>query len=159
MLSCTVENKEKIAKLKTIYERLNKLEDYDKINSIYFNHPAMNEVNSILSNLNKLNKLNNPNIPRMVKNYFYEMLFVIYEMFRVLAKGGKVIMVNDNVRYCGVEIPVDLTLSSFAEEIGFKIEKIWTLPRGKGNSSQKMGIHGRLNYVNVFIFGRNKNAV
>lgn len=52
-------------------------------------------------------------------------------------------MVNDNVRYGGEEIPVDLILSDFAENIGFKINKIWILPTGKGNSSQQMGKHGR----------------
>ena len=53
------------------------------------------------------------------------------------------VMVNDNVRYAGVVIPVDLILSDFAEAAGFNVEKIWVLPRGKGNSSQQMGRHGR----------------
>ena len=52
-------------------------------------------------------------------------------------------MVNDNVRYAGVAIPVDLILSSIAEQAGFDVEAIWTLPIGKGNSSQQMGEHGR----------------
>jgi len=52
-------------------------------------------------------------------------------------------MVNDNVRYHGEEVPVDLILSDFAESAGLAVEKIWVLPRGKGNSSQQMGRWGR----------------
>ncbi len=103
----------------------------------------MKEVNSILDELNKLEKLNNSNIPRMVKNYFLELCFVIAEMARVLKSGGYCVMVNDNVRYGGEEIPVDLILSEFAENFDFKIQKIFVLPKGKGNSSQQMGYYGR----------------
>ena len=79
----------------------------------------------------------------MVEGYFLEMCVTISEMARVLRTGGRVVMVNDNVRYCGEVIPVDLILSSFAEAFGLRTETIWVLPRGKGNSSQQMGIHGR----------------
>lgn len=143
MITCTVENKDKLDYLKNLYAGLNRASEFDLINNLYFSHPAMSEVNDILSRLNELGNLNNSNIPRMVKNYFYEMLFVIYEMYRLLETGGMVVMVNDNVRYGGEEIPVDLILSDFAINVGFKIKKIWTLPVGKGNSSQQMGEHGR----------------
>ncbi len=52
-------------------------------------------------------------------------------------------MVNDNVRYAGAAISVDLILSKIAEDIGFHIDNILVLPQGKGNSSQQMGKHGR----------------
>jgi DNA modification methylase len=143
MLSCTVENKEKLVYLKNLYTKLDRVSDFNFINDLYFSHPAMMEVNFVLNKLNEMGKLNNSNIPRMVKNYFYEMLFVIFEMYRLLKVNGIVVMVNDNVRYGGEEIPVDLILSDFAAKVGFKINKIWTLPIGKGNSSQQMGVHGR----------------
>ncbi len=143
MLTCTVENKEKLELLKNLYDSLNRLPDFNFINNLFSSHPAIREINDTLNRLNEHGDLNNSNIPRMVKNYFYEMLFVIYELYRLLTNGGMVIMVNDNVRYGGEEIPVDLILSDLASEIGFKIKKIWTLPVGKGNSSQQMGEHGR----------------
>lgn len=143
MLSCTVENKEKIKILKNIYEKLNRTDVFNKVVSIYESNEAMQEVNNVLKLLNDQKLLNNSNIPRMVKNYFLEMAFIIFEMYRVLKKGGYSIMVNDNVRYGGQEIPVDLILSNFAVNFGFELEKIWTLPVGKGNSSQQMGHHGR----------------
>ncbi|MBH8554745.1 hypothetical protein I8751_20785 [Nostocaceae cyanobacterium CENA357] len=71
------------------------------------------------------------------------MCFVIYEIARILKISGMVAMVNDNVRYAGEEIPVDLILSDIAESFGLQTRHIWTLERGKGNSSQQMGHHGR----------------
>ena len=52
-------------------------------------------------------------------------------------------MVNDNVRYAGAAISVDMILSKIAEDLGFSVENILVLPQGKGNSSQQMGKHGR----------------
>ena len=68
---------------------------------------------------------------------------MIFELARILKPGGTVMMVNDNVRYAGEEIPVDLILADFAESFGLSVQHIWTLERGKGNSSQQMGNHGR----------------
>jgi hypothetical protein len=113
------------------------------VDRVFHAQAALQEVLAILDRLRDTNSLNNPHIVRLVRNYFYEMCFVVAEMARVLAPGGHVIMVNDNVRYAGEEVPVDLILSSMAESFGFVVEKIWTLARGKGNSSQQMGLHGR----------------
>lgn len=143
MLSCTVENKEKSDYLKQFYTSIGQQEGFEKVLNVYNNSSAMTEVNSILDELNKLEKLNNSNIARMVKNYFFEMCFVIYEMARVTKSGGYCVMVNDNVRYGGEEIPVDLILSEFADNFGYNINKIFVLPKGKGNSSQQMGNYGR----------------
>jgi hypothetical protein len=52
-------------------------------------------------------------------------------------------MVNDNVRYAGASVSVDIILSEIAERLGFETEHILVLPNGKGNSSQQMGAHGR----------------
>lgn len=143
MLSCTVENKEKIDYLNQLYVSIQRPGTFEKVLNIYNNSAAMSEVNSVLDELNKLGKLNNNNIPRMVKNYFLELCFVTFEMARITKSGGYCVMVNDNVRYGGEEIPVDLILSEFAENFGFNINKIFVLPKGKGNSSQQMGNYGR----------------
>ena len=143
LLSCTVENKEKFHDLEKFYLSVNKASWFKKVNKVYDSCPAMSEVNEVLDELNRKNLLNNTNIPRMVKNYFLEMCFVISEMSRVLKSQGYCVMVNDNVRYGGEEIPVDLILSSFAEGFEFDVQKIFVLPQGKGNSSQQMGCYGR----------------
>ena len=87
--------------------------------------------------------LSNRNVISLVENYFTEMALIISELGRLVAPGGSLFMVNDNVRYHGEEIPVDLILSDFAEQCGFRCETIWTLKQGKGNSSQQMGRYGR----------------
>jgi hypothetical protein len=79
----------------------------------------------------------------MVRGYFYEMACVIAESARVLKPGAPLLMVNDNVRYAGASISVDMILSALAEKLGFAVENILVIPGGKGNSSQQMGEHGR----------------
>ncbi|MDW8437598.1 MAG: hypothetical protein RMM16_06100 [Chloroherpetonaceae bacterium] len=143
MLSCTVENKDKLDRLRQFYSSIGRPDAFREIISAYDGSAAMREINETLCQLNKLGKLNNSHIPRMVKNYFLEMCFVIYEMARITKSGGYCVMVNDNVRYGGEEIPIDLILSEFAENFGYNIDKIFILPKGKGNSSQQMGNHGR----------------
>lgn len=87
--------------------------------------------------------LNNNAIVRMVAGYFREMACVIWECARLMRRGGRFFMVNDNVRYGGADISVDFILSSFAESAGLEVESILVSPQAKGNSSQQMGAHGR----------------
>ena len=88
-------------------------------------------------------RFSNNGIPRMVRGYFYEMACIIAECARVMKSYAPLIMVNDNVRYAGASISVDMILSAIAEKLGFHVENILVLPSGKGNSSQQMGEHGR----------------
>jgi DNA modification methylase len=135
MLSCTVENRSK--DLQAINPH------WSRIINICDEEELLQCVLRFLDNQKKLKKLNNPGIARMVQGYFYEMACVIYECFRVLKPDGYMFMVNDNVRYAGVDISVDMILSSIAEKVGFQIENILLLPQTRGNSSQQMGHHGR----------------
>lgn len=135
MLSCTVENRTK---------------DLLKINpnwttaiTIADNQELLQAILKYLDEQKTEGFLNNNGIPRMVRGYFYEMACVIAECSRVLKPNSLLFMVNDNVRYAGVSVSVDMILSDFAEKLGFCIENILVLPTGKGNSSQQMGKHGR----------------
>lgn len=101
-------------------------------------------VQEVLQNLNqRRSSLSNPHIIRLIEGYCLEMAVIVAELARVLAPGGMVAMVNDNVQYEGEELPVDLILSDYAETFGLTCNCIWVLPRGKGNSSQQMGRFGR----------------
>lgn len=138
MLSCTVENQEK--------EGLGAKFEQTRFNQAINAFESQRLLNLILSYLDQCRDeglLNNAGIPRMVRNYFKELAVVIFECARVLKPEARFVMVNDNVRYQGVHIPVDLILSEIAEYAGFNVDEIWVLPRGKGNSSQQMEVHGR----------------
>ena len=135
MLSCTVENRPKnLSKLNARWGRAV---------GIAAKQPLLNEIVACLRNMRGNKQLNNNGIPRMVEEYFKEMACVIWECFRVLKPGGKMLMVNDNVRYGGINISADLILSDIARRAGFRVSEILVLPRGKGNSSQQMGEFGR----------------
>ncbi|MBH8560846.1 site-specific DNA-methyltransferase [Nostoc sp. CENA67] len=135
MLSCTVENRPK--------DLLAINSDWNKALAIADSQNLLQAILKFLENQNSQGLLNNKGIPRMVKGYFYEMACIIQECFRVLKPGAFMFMVNDNVRYAGASISVDMILSDFAEQLGFTVENILLLPSDKGNSSQQMGHHGR----------------
>ncbi len=143
MLSCTVENKNKRGQLQQFYTSIGRNADFILVDRTFEQQQALHEVLGILDQYRDAGKLNNEHIARLVRNYFYEMCFVIFELARLIRPGGIVAMVNDNVRYAGEEVPVDLILSEIAETFGLTTRIIWTLGRGKGNSSQQMGNHGR----------------
>jgi len=135
MLSCTVENrcKDLIGMNQNWAAAVNASDEQELLQSVL----------AYLNGQKDIGVLNNNGIPRMVRGYFYEMACVIYECGRVLKPGAPLIMVNDNVRYAGASIPVDLILSDISANLGFTVDNILVLPNGKGNSSQQMGEHGR----------------
>lgn len=135
MLSCTVENRAK--------ELLSFSPEWKKAIGVCDNLQLLQAIIEQLEEKKKLKQLNNNGISRMVKGYFYEMACVIQECYRVLKTNGRFIMVNDNVRYAGTSISVDLILSKIAEELGFTVSQILVLPQHKGNSSQQMAQHGK----------------
>jgi len=135
MISCTVENREKDL-LAINKSWLKAIETCNKVE-------LLQEILTYLGLMKEKKELNNNGIPRMVRGYFYEMACVIHECCRLLKKNGLMFMVNDNVRYAGASISVDLILSYVAEQLGFTMKNIFVLPNGKGNSSQQMGAHGR----------------
>lgn len=138
MMSCTVENRDK-ENLDQFFSR----DIFRQANKAFENQKELQTIIKYLEEKRNNKELNNPGIARMVKNYFYETTLIIFECARLLKSGAPFVMVNDNVRYAGANIPVDLILSDIAQNAGFNVEKIWVLPIGKGNSSQQMGTHGR----------------
>jgi DNA modification methylase len=135
MLSCTVENRAKdLLRINPQWEAAVAAAD---------NQDLLQMILRYLDDQKDRGELNNDGIPRMVRGYFYEMACVISECLRVMKPEAPLFMVNDNVRYAGASISVDMILSGIAEKLGFQVESILVLPNGKGNSSQQMGEHGR----------------
>lgn len=143
LLSATVENRSKVETLAKLFNDLGRGGDIHRIMAQVNSNGALNEVLNCLTRSGARGDLSNLNVISLVRNYFIEMAVIISEIARVLKVGGKVFMVNDNVQYAGEEVPVDLILSSLAEQNSMSIEKIWMLAKGKGNASQQMGKYGR----------------
>jgi len=143
MLCCTVENRDKLWELREACSRAGRASAVSDAQRLCLDNRALAEVLDALEEARRARRLNNPRILEMVRGYFFEMAFLVAELARVLRRGAFAVMVNDNVRYAGVEVPVDIILSSIAEQVGFRVEHIWVLPVGKGNSSQQMRRHGR----------------
>lgn len=135
MLSCTVENRAKdLLSINPKWADAIRVSDEQEL---------LQCVLRYLEDQKAQGNLNNNGIPRMVRGYFYEMACVIAECSRVMKPNAIMCMVNDNVRYAGASISVDMILSNISEKLGFHVENILVLPGGKGNSSQQMGEHGR----------------
>ena len=136
MLSCTVENREKdLLKICSQWAPFIEAANQQKL---------LQALYAYLEHEKASGNLNNSGIPRMVRGYFLEMACVIGECARVLKPNARFFMVNDNVRYAGVSISVDMILSDIAQVLGFEVEKILVVPVKKGNSSQQMGMYGRV---------------
>lgn len=144
LLSCTVENKTKIDKLKDYYRSLNREDDFHRIIDVIKNNKTFQEINQALINRQRSGDINNKGVLKMVEGYFSELTFIYAEIFRISKPGSYVAFVNDNVRYGGEVIPVDFLSTELAEQIGFTPVKIYSLRRQKGNSSQQMKKFGRV---------------
>lgn len=136
LLTCTVENKAK--QFSWIDTKLK-----HEIDDVFKSQKALEKILEFLNHEKNVGKLNNAGILSMVRGYFYDTTVHLAQISKKLKKGARYIMVNDNVRYNGLNIPVDLILSEIASSFGLETEKIWVLPSGKGNSSQQMKKHGR----------------
>lgn len=144
LLSCTVENHSKINELERYYHHIGQIERFHYICGKIRENAAFNEIMHALDERKRNGDLNNNGVIRMVEGYFTELAFIYAELYRICKTGAMVAFVNDNVRYGGEVIPVDFLSSSFAEQFGFKVKKIYSLKQRKGNSSQQMAKFGRV---------------
>lgn len=142
-LSCTVENKAKLNELEIWYRSIGQHGRYKDIVGVIQSNQALAEVNAALRIRNERGEINNEGVLTMVAQYFAELAFVFAELYRVCHGGAHVAFVNDNVRYAGEIIPVDLISTNLAEQIGFEPVRVYVLPQRKGNSSQQMKRYGR----------------
>lgn len=136
LLTCTVENKPK--EFQWLDSKLK-----ETIDTAFNKQSCLLKIIAFLKNEVDNNSLNNKGIKTMVEGYFYDSTVHLAQISKKLKSGAYYVMVNDNVQYNGLEVPVDLLLCEIASCFGLKTEKIWVLPKGKGNSSQQMKKHGR----------------
>ena len=102
------------------------------------------EPRSLVDLIKKIKKIgvNNPQVVSMLEGYFEDMYLVLKEMYNKLNNKGKIALVVSNVRFSGVNIPVDEILYEIGTQVGLKGKAIW-VARYRGNSSQQMKIYKR----------------
>lgn len=144
LLSCTVESHPKMEWLRNHYETLGRTADFERLAGVARNNATLNEIRGALRQRNEAGEINNKGVLRMVDGYFTELTFIFGELLRVCRPGAHVAFVNDNVRYAGEVVPVDFLSCQLAEQLGFTVERVYTLKQQKGNSSQQMKRYGRL---------------
>jgi len=82
--------------------------------------------------------VNNSKVPEMIEGYFEDMFLSLVQMQKHLKPGGKIALVVSNVRFGGVNIPVDSILGKIGEQAGLGLKDIH-IARHRGNSAQQMG--------------------
>lgn len=100
-----------------------------------YKQPAI--IRKIIDRVEKAG-LNNSKVPEMISGYFEDMFLSLSQMQRCLKGGGKLALVVSNVRFGGVNIPVDQILARIGEQAGLRTDAIFTA-RYRGNSAQQMG--------------------
>lgn len=143
LLSCTVESKSKAERLSDYYDTLGLRQRYQDIMEVVSQNAVLQEINNAMRLRQERGEINNKGVLTMLDQYFTELAFVFAEVYRVCRSSAYVAFVNDNVRYAGEIIPVDMLCTELAESMGFKPIKVYVLPQRKGNSSQQMGKYGR----------------
>lgn len=106
-----------------------------KFDSGNYKQPAA--IDRIITRVKKAG-LNNSKVPDMISGYFEDMYLSLRQMQRHLIKGGRLALVVSNVRFGGVNIPVDQLLAQIGEQAGLRTEDI-LMARYRGNSAQQMG--------------------
>lgn len=99
-----------------------------------YKKPAI--VDRLISKVKKAG-VNNSQVPEMLEGYFEDMFLSLSQMQKHLKKGGRIALVVSNVRFGGVNIPVDTILAEIGEQAGLHAEAV-ILARHRGNSAQQM---------------------
>lgn len=99
-----------------------------------YKKPAI--IDKLITKIKKAG-LNNSKVPEMIEGYFEDMFLSLSQMQKCLKRGGKLALVVSNVRFGGVNIPVDQILAQIGEQVRLHTEAIFTA-RYRGNSAQQM---------------------
>jgi hypothetical protein len=123
-----------------------------KYEAVGYRKPAM--LDNIIGEIRR-NGANNPRVTSMLEGYFEDMYLVLSEMSRCLRNKGRVALVVSNVRFAGINIPVDEILGEVGAQVGLAPKEI-LVARYRGNSSQQMRDYTRKpSRESVIIWGQN----
>lgn len=133
-----ISNNDELKKIR--YETIRShVEAKKKYEATDYNEPPI--LDELIGKIEK-NGTNNSQVTGMLRGYFEDMYLSLSEMYRCLKNNAKIGLVVSNVRFAGVNIPVDEILSGIGNQVGLKPIAIW-VARYRGNSSQQMRAYNR----------------
>lgn len=88
-------------------------------------------------------KLWDSRITQAIRGYFIDMVQVMRNLFRVLKKGAKCVMVIGNSAYGGVLIPTDSLIAAISRTLGFEVESVGVARHLTTSSQQKLLLEDR----------------
>jgi hypothetical protein len=92
-------------------------------------------------------RLWNKKIPSVVRGYFDDMATLLGKIHCRTSKRGLVGIVVGNSAYSGVIIPTDELIADIAQEIGFKVNGIYTARYLTTSSQQKRELESLRSYL------------
>jgi hypothetical protein len=114
-----------------------------------FDHKIINyqkDVDLISETISTFN-IWNKNIPDMIRGYFDDTYELLKNIKKLLLKDAKVFIVVANSGYKGILVPTDLLISEIANNIGYKVNKIYHARKIRSSSQQMKDLH--LEYDNL----------
>lgn len=88
-----------------------------------------------------------PKIPNVVRGYFDDTHTLLQKLYGRTVKGGYVGIVVGNSAYSGVIIPTDILIANIAQEIGFKVKRVFIVRHLTTSSQQKRELEFLKNYL------------
>ena len=96
----------------------------------------------LLKSIRKIESHVDRRLPKMLHGYFEDIYLLMENLKSATKHNAPIALVVGNVRYAGVDIPVDDLIVEVAEQCGFAHEETW-IARFRGNSAQQMARYGR----------------
>lgn len=93
------------------------------------------EIQNIANHL-RTQSLWDKRIPKMIEGYFCDMRNVLKNLYEILSPNSHCVIVVGNSAYTNMVVPVDLLLSSLAEDVGFRCEYIGVARKNETSSQQ-----------------------
>ena len=111
-----------------------------------FNHTIYNSLSDVdkIAKLISTYNIWNKNIPDMLRGYFDDMYMTLERQSKILVKGGKCFIVVANSGYKGIMVPTDLLICDIAENLGYKVNKIYYARKIRASGQQTSDLH--INY-------------
>ena len=111
--------------------------------AVVYKNPSLEKLIALFNS----ERLWSPKIPNVVRGYFDDTHTLLQKLYGRTVKGGYVGIVVGNSAYSGVIIPTDILIANIAQEIGFKVKRVFIVRHLTTSSQQKRELEFLKNYL------------